>query len=99
MSRSRILPLALALAAASTSFACTTAPTTPIGTAPAAGMATPEGMAAIDGRMKAMRDMHMSMMNAKTAEERQALMAEHMKTMGGGMDMKAQPTPPASGKP
>ena len=37
--------------------------------------------------MKAMRDMHDKMMNAKTPEEKQALMAEHMKAMHGGMQM------------
>ena len=38
-------------------------------------------------RMKAMREMHDKMMNAKTPEEKQALMAEHMKAMQGGMQM------------
>ena len=38
-------------------------------------------------RMKAMREMHDKMMKAKTPEERQALMAEHMKTMQDGMQM------------
>jgi hypothetical protein len=31
--------------------------------------------------------MHTKMMNAKTPEERHALMGEHMKAMQGGMDM------------
>lgn len=79
MSRFRFVPLALALAAASTLIACTTAP--------ASSMATPERMAAMDGQMKTMRDMHTKMMNAKTPEERQALMGEHMKAMQGGMGM------------
>lgn len=87
MSRFRFVPLALALAAASTLIACNTAPTMPMGAAPATGMATPERMAAMDGQMKAMRDMHTKMMNAKTPEERQALMGEHMKAMQGGMGM------------
>lgn len=38
-------------------------------------------------RMQAMREMHDKMMNAKTPAERDALMAEHMKAMQGGMDM------------
>ena len=38
-------------------------------------------------RMQAMREMHDKMMNAKTPAERDALMAEHMKSMQGGMDM------------
>jgi len=42
---------------------------------------------AVPDRMKAMRDMHDKMMNAKTPEEKQALMAEHMKAMHGGMQM------------
>ena len=37
--------------------------------------------------MKAMREMHDKMINTKTAEERQALMAEHMKAMHDGMEM------------
>ena len=87
MSCFRFVPLALALAAASTLIACTTAPAMPMGSAPASSMATPERMAAMDGQMKTMRDMHTKMMNAKTPEERQALMGEHMKAMQGGMDM------------
>ncbi|MBT9501681.1 MAG: hypothetical protein IV092_10585 [Burkholderiaceae bacterium] len=38
-------------------------------------------------KMKAMQEMHQKMMAARTAEERQALMAEHMKAMQGGMGM------------
>ena len=41
----------------------------------------------MDEQMKMMRDMHEKMMNAKTPEERNALMAEHMKAMQGGMAM------------
>ena len=37
--------------------------------------------------MKAMHDMHQKMMGAKTPEERQALMADHMKAMQDGMAM------------
>ncbi len=44
-------------------------------------------MAAMESRMKAMQEMHQKMMNAKTPEERQALMADHMKAMQDGMDM------------
>jgi len=42
---------------------------------------------AMQREMKFMREMHDKMMNAKTAGERQALMADHMKAMQGGMDM------------
>lgn len=44
-------------------------------------------MPGMQDRMKAMREMHDKMMNAKTPAERQALMAEHMQAMQGGMDM------------
>ena len=37
--------------------------------------------------MKAMQEMHDKMMAAKTPEERQALMADHMKSMQDGMEM------------
>lgn len=44
-------------------------------------------MSATQGRMKVMREMRDKMMNAKTPAERQALMADHMKTMQDGMEM------------
>ncbi|MDP1535955.1 MAG: hypothetical protein Q8L95_02070 [Burkholderiales bacterium] len=87
MSRFRFIPLAVALAAASTLIACTTAPAMSMGSAPVNSMAPPERMAAMDAQMKTMHEMHTKMMNAKTPEERQALMAEHMKAMQGGMGM------------
>ncbi len=87
MTRIRFFPLAIALASASAMIACTTAPAIPMGSTPASSMATPERMAAMDAQMKTMREMHAKMMNAKTPEERQALMAEHMKAMQGGMAM------------
>jgi hypothetical protein len=49
--------------------------------------ATPPSMAAMQDQMKAMQEMRDKMMNAKTPEERQALMADHMKAMQGGMQM------------
>lgn len=52
---------------------------------PAAGSATP--MSAMEPRMKAMHEMHTKMKNARTPEERSALMAEHMLAMQGGMSM------------
>lgn len=62
--------------------------------APAAGMApgmshggAPMPMAAMEPRMKAMKDMHNKMMAAKSPAERQALMADHMKAMQEGMAM------------
>ena len=44
-------------------------------------------MARMDTQTKAMRQMHDKVMAAKTPEERNALMAEHMKTMQDGMTM------------
>jgi hypothetical protein len=85
MTPTRFIPLAIALASASAMIACTTAPTMPMGTTSANSMATPERMATMDAQMKAMREMHAKMMNAKTPEERQAMMADHMKAMQGGM--------------
>jgi hypothetical protein len=41
-------------------------------------------------QMKRMQEMHQKMMAAKTPEERQALMAEHMKAMQGGMSMMCE---------
>ena len=48
------------------------------------GKTTPE-MARMANHMKAMQEMHDKMMAAKTSEERNALMAEHMTTMQEGM--------------
>jgi hypothetical protein len=48
------------------------------------GKTTPE-MARMANHMKAMQEMHDKMMAAKTPEERNALMAEHMTTMQEGM--------------
>lgn len=41
----------------------------------------------VDGQMKAMQAMHQKMAEAKTPEERAALMKDHMKTMHDGMAM------------
>jgi hypothetical protein len=56
------------------------------GTPPMA-MGASGSMAAPDARMKAMQDMHQKMVNASTPADRQALMADHMKAMQGGMAM------------
>jgi hypothetical protein len=58
--------------------------------APAPATAKPAGMpdmATMDKHMQAMRAMHDKMASAKTAAEREALMAEHMKLMQEGMSM------------
>ena len=47
------------------------------------------GMAKMDEHMKAMQAMHEKMMAAKTPEERQALMDEHMNLMGMMQQMGA----------
>ena len=44
-------------------------------------------MATPDARMRAMQEMHQKMVNASTPADRQALMADHMKAMQGGMAM------------
>ena len=46
-----------------------------------------ESMAAMDSKIKFMREMHEKMMATKTPEERMALMDEHMKAMQEGMAM------------
>jgi hypothetical protein len=63
--------------------------------------ASVEKMAAMDSKMKAMHEMHEKMMSAKTPEERNALMAQHMKTMQAGMaamSMKDQKPMPGNMK-
>lgn len=55
--------------------------------ADAASAATASPM---DGMMKSMRAMHEKMRVAQSPEERQALMAEHMKLMQDGMGMMGQ---------
>jgi hypothetical protein len=54
---------------------------------PHAGHAMAAAPAGMEQRMATMRDMHEKMLNAKTPEERQALMADHMKAMKEGMGM------------
>jgi len=76
------------------------------GASPPAAKATPKAATAapaqMDMQMKSMQEMHEKMMAAKTPEERQALMTEHMKSMQGGMAMMGQmktPDAKSSGKP
>ena len=88
MTQFRFIPLAIALTTASTLIACTTTPAMTMGNAPDGNsMAAPEDMAKMDAQMKDMREMHDKMMSAKTPEEHNRLMAEHMKSMQGGMKM------------
>jgi hypothetical protein len=44
-----------------------------------------EKMAAMDSKMKLMHEAHKAMVSAKTPEEKNALMASHMKAMQDGM--------------
>lgn len=53
--------------------------------APKAPSMAKESMAAMEGQMKTMREMHEKMMVAKTPDERKALMGDHMKAMQDGM--------------
>lgn len=64
--------------------------TTPANATPdsATGAATAgDNSQRMDAQIAAMRQMHQKMMDAKTPEARQALMAEHMKIMQDGMAM------------
>ena len=58
--------------------------------APGMGMRAGANLPGFADQMKAMQQMHDKMMAAKTPEERNALMAEHMKTMHQGMAMMGQ---------
>ncbi len=60
--------------------------------APSAVAPSPKAPTAaqMDMQMKAMQEMHEKMMAAKTPEEWQALMTEHMKAMQDGMAMMGQ---------
>jgi len=87
MTHFRFIPLAVVLTSATLLAACNTAPTTPMGTASASNMATPDPMARMDAQMKTMQAMHEKMIDAKTPQERSKLMAEHMKAMQDGMAM------------
>jgi hypothetical protein len=81
----------MALSVATLATACAS-PGTTTAAPPANGMTAMAmggagSTAAMDSRMKAMQEMHQKMMNAGTPAERQALMADHMKAMQGGMAM------------
>ena len=86
MTAFRFIPLALAISVTSTLIACNTAPAMPMG-ANTANSAMQGNMTPMDMQMKTMQAMHEKMMDAKTPEARNALMAEHMKSMQDGMKM------------
>ena len=75
-----------AIATACASPGTTSAAPPSTGMAPMA-MNEPSSMTTMDPRMKSMQEMHQKMMNATTTADRQALMADHMKAMQGGMAM------------
>lgn len=83
----RFIPLAVAISATAALVACGTTPSMPMSAATAGTMPAPDHMARMDEQMKTMRAMHEKMMNAKTPEQRNALMADHMKAMHDGMGM------------
>ena len=89
MTNFRFIPLALAISVAGSLMACSTAPsmTMPMAKAATPNTASPDHLAHLDTQTKAMQAMHEKMMSAKTPEERNALMAEHMKSMQDGMKM------------
>ena len=87
----RFIPLALVISVAGTLIACNTAPTMPMPVpmemAAKPGTPPPDHLAHMDTQTKSMQAMHEKMMAAKTPEERNSLMAEHMKSMQDGMKM------------
>jgi hypothetical protein len=90
MTTFRFIPMALVISVASTLMACNTAPSMPMmpmAKAATPGTPPPDHLAHLDTQTKAMQAMHEKMMAAKTSEERNALMAEHMKSMQDGMKM------------
>jgi len=75
-------------------------PGMPAAPAPAstpAPSASSTDMARMDAQMKVMQEVHNKMMAAKTPEERNALMAEHLKAMQGGMNMMSKMFPGGMG--
>ncbi len=93
MTNFRFFPMALVISTASLLAACNTAPSMPMAmpmgmaNAAAPGTLPPDHLAHMDTQTKAMQAMHEKMMAAKTPEERNAMMAEHMKSMQDGMKM------------
>lgn len=57
---------------------------------PAGSAAAAQAPAGYDQQMKMMQEMHRKMAEAKTPDERAALMRDHMKTMQDGMAMMGQ---------
>ena len=90
MTTFRLIPMALVFSVASTLMACNTAPSMPMmpmAMAGSPGTVPPDHLAHMDTQTQSMQAMHEKMMAAKTPEQRNALMAEHMKSMQDGMKM------------
>ena len=87
MTAFRFIPMALVISVASTLIACNTAPPMPLAMAAKPVATQPDHLAHFDAQTKAMQAMHEKMMSAKTPEERNSMMAEHMKSMQDGMKM------------
>ena len=87
MTTFRFIPMALVISVASTLIACNTAPPMPMAMAAKPAVTPPDHLAHLDTQTKTMQAMHEKMMAAKTPEARNALMAEHMKSMQDGMKM------------
>ena len=87
MTTFRLIPMTLVICIASALIACNTAPPAPMAMAAKPVAASPDHLAHLDTQTKAMQTMHEKMMAAKTPEERNSLMAEHMKSMQDGMKM------------
>ena len=87
MTNFRLIPLALVISVTSTLMACNTAPAMPMAMAAKPMSTPPDHLAHMEAQTKTMQAMHEKMMAAKTPEERNSLMAEHMKSMQDGMKM------------
>lgn len=90
MTTFRFIPMALVISVASTLMACNTAPSMPMmpmAMAASPGTPPPDHLAHMDTQTKSMQAMHEKMMATKTPQERNALMADHMKSMQDGMKM------------
>ena len=87
MTTFRLIPMTLVICIASALIACNTAPPAPMAMAAKPVAASPDHLAHLDTQTKAMQTMHEKMMAAKTPEERNSLMAVHMKSMQDGMKM------------
>ena len=90
MTNFRFIPMALAITVVSTLTGCNTAPSMPMmpmAKAASTGTPPPDHLAHMDTQTKTMQAMHEKMMAARTPEERNSMMGEHMKSMQDGMKM------------